>query len=198
MALVVVMALVIGGLVVALVLKRTGEHVSPTTTVQPGGESSTTASTSTSVSSSTTSTTEPTTTTTTTTVVPVDPEGAAFAAIDQFATGDRAQVESLSGSWVPQVSTKAAGLEVNGVVFDWRMTLSDHEQLRSRYDAIVLRSGDFNYAKAGFYVTVVPTAYSTPEEANGWCDSQGIGADDCFAKRIRVGPYSTADVVYRK
>jgi hypothetical protein len=31
---------------------------------------------------------------------------------------------------------------------------------------------------------MAPEPYSTGQSANGWCDSQGIGKDDCYAKRL--------------
>ncbi|WP_051400110.1 Hsp70 family protein [Haloechinothrix halophila] len=99
---------------------------------------------------------------------------------------DRADVRSLLGNWVPQISAKWVGLEVDGTTYDPDAILSDHQRLRQRYDAArILWSGDYPvFRRDNAYVTIVAVTFDTGDEANGWCEAEGIPADDCFAKFI--------------
>ena len=49
----------------------------------------------------------------------------------------------------------------------------------------IMYSGDYTSFKYGdFWITVVPYPYDNGASANGWCDSENIPADDCYAKLI--------------
>jgi hypothetical protein len=49
----------------------------------------------------------------------------------------------------------------------------------------MLTSGDFPvYKLSGFWVTVVPTTFTTAASANAWCDAAGFATEDCYAKRL--------------
>lgn len=132
---------------------------------------------------STTTGTFPTTTTAPPTTID---EASAQAALQQQATADHAAVEQLVGSWVPGLSAKQPGLVVNGVTFDYRAILADYRQQAANYPgALLLQSGDYsNFQLGGFWVTVAPQGFATAAEANAWCDSKQIGANDCFAERL--------------
>ncbi len=100
---------------------------------------------------------------------------------------DSTTAESLVGYWVPQVSSKALGtVDRAGTVYAHAEILGDLRSWQGRYpDAIVLRSDDYSsFRLPGFWVTVVPRQYATPDEANAWCDAEGLPADDCLAKRL--------------
>jgi hypothetical protein len=98
---------------------------------------------------------------------------------------DRATAEGAVGSWLPQVSSKVAGLEVAGVVYDDGRILREFRAARDRFGAILVRSGDYSsFGRSGLWVTLVPQRFTDAEAANGWCDAQGFAADDCFAKRL--------------
>lgn len=98
---------------------------------------------------------------------------------------DRAAAEDAVGSWLPQVSSKVAGLEVAGVVYDDALILREFRAARDRYGAILVRSADYSsFGRSGLWVTLVPQRFSDADAANGWCDAQGFAADDCFAKRL--------------
>ena len=101
-------------------------------------------------------------------------------ALDTIAATDAPALEAVVGDWVPQLSSKSAGPSADDAA------LSDHEALRSRYSsARSLLSDDRPVFRApGYWVTVVAQPFPTAEAANAWCDLQGIGADDCFAKRL--------------
>ncbi len=107
-------------------------------------------------------------------------------ALNQIVARDAATVSSLTGAWVPQVSSKRVGLEVNGVIYDQEAILVDHLQLRGHYpDAVLLKSDRFaTFSSTGFFVTVVSATFTTPDAANAWCDRAGLPADACFAKRL--------------
>ncbi|UJW30837.1 hypothetical protein L3Q67_37450 [Saccharothrix sp. AJ9571] len=99
---------------------------------------------------------------------------------------DRAQVSGLVGYWMPQLSSKRPGLVVRGVTQDHDSIWADHQANKSRYPAaLLLWSGDFDSFKyPDFWITVVPERFATGVAANEWCGTQGIGKDDCYAKRL--------------
>jgi serine/threonine-protein kinase len=99
--------------------------------------------------------------------------------------------ESLNGSWLPQLSSKRVGMTVRGTHYDEAAILADHLALRSAYpDARLVWSGDWvTFSAPDFWVTMLAEPFAAAAGANGWCDAQGIGRDDCFAKRLStVGP----------
>ncbi|MGH3905240.1 MAG: hypothetical protein ACRDTE_13775 [Pseudonocardiaceae bacterium] len=99
---------------------------------------------------------------------------------------DRPQVQrELTEAWVAQLSSKQWGLVVDGMTYRYTDILNDHLALRSAHDARLVWSGEWSSFREGdFYVTVAPVPFSTPAEANAWCDSQGIDPKNCFAKRL--------------
>lgn len=68
-----------------------------------------------------------------------------------------------------------------------RLRWADHQALREEYpDARLLWSGNFgSFEDGNFWITVI--ADSDPEDALDWCRSNGLGADDCCAKKITSG-----------
>lgn len=120
--------------------------------------------------------------------VPTTPTDAASAqaALRAEVDRDRSAAEALVGSWVPQLSAKKPGLVVDGTTYDYPAVLANFQSLKERYpDALLLWSGDYSTFKYDdFWVTVEPTTFAAGTAANSWCDAQGIGPDDCFAKRL--------------
>ena len=104
-----------------------------------------------------------------------------------MASADQADVEQrLVGAWVPQLSSKKAGLVVDGRALSDQDVLDDHQHLRSTYaDVRLVWSGDYlSFKGRDFWVTIAGTTFSTADEANAWCETQGLSGDDCFAKRL--------------
>lgn len=115
-----------------------------------------------------------------------DSEDAALDQLTQQIALDLPQVRSqLAETWVPQLSSKQPGLVVEGVSYGYTDILNDHLVLRSTYSARLVWSGDWSSFREGdFYITVAAVSFSTPEEANAWCDRQAIDSDNCFAKLL--------------
>lgn len=129
----------------------------------------------------------PTPTTPTTSSDPVpDDESTAQSMLQRQVEQDRDRAESFVGSWLPQLSAKKPGMTASGVVYDYRKTWSDFLDKRAAHpDAMLLWSGEFTGFRYGdFWITVVPEPFSDGQSANAWCDSQSIGKDDCYAKRL--------------
>ncbi|MFC5140692.1 hypothetical protein ACFPK1_20825 [Actinomycetospora rhizophila] len=123
------------------------------------------------------------------TAVPTDPASALRAQ----QRSDAGAVEGLVGSWVPQLSAKKAGMTVDGRTYDDAAVLADHQQLRSAHpEAVLVWSGDWSsFRGQDFWITVVNRSFPSGEAANAWCAQAGIGADDCYAKRLsRTGGYA--------
>ena len=87
---------------------------------------------------------------------------------------------------MPQVSSKQVGLVAAGKTWTNADILGEHLELRQRFDgARLVWSGDWTtFSKPDFWVTVVGPAHYYPDDANSWCDANGFGIDDCFAKFI--------------
>lgn len=107
-------------------------------------------------------------------------------ALRATASTDRGSVEALTGYWVPQLSSKRAGMVIDGVTWDDDMILAHARTLAGQYpEVLLLNSSDYSsFRTGGLWVLVIGTGYASSDAANAWCDRQGIGADDCFAKRI--------------
>jgi hypothetical protein len=117
----------------------------------------------------------------------VSPERAAAVRIKQLVAQDQAQADSLVGWWVPQLSAKYVGLTYRGIHYTAAKVLEDHQIRRSRYGAILVDGGVFQFVNnskpmTGWVITIVPTTFSTAADAQGWCDANGIGSDDCLPK----------------
>lgn len=130
-------------------------------------------------------------------------EADALVALGSQVDADASAAEQLVGLWVPQLSSKNLGLDVprdERGPYTFAMILSDHLAYRQRYASdgvLLLRSGDFNYQKGNYFVTVVARPFQTAEAANGWCDANGIGGGDCYAKQLAHTAYSTGSVRHR-
>jgi hypothetical protein len=123
-----------------------------------------------------------TTTTTSTTTAQEDPE----ALLRQQSQVDSSAVEALVGQWVPQLSSKAVGTQDNGILYDNAAILSHYRTLKSQYpSALLLLSDSYStFKKQGYWVIVLAQGYGTGAEANTWCASAGLDANNCFAKLI--------------
>lgn len=110
-------------------------------------------------------------------------------------SSDSPEVSTLADQWVPQLSSKQAGMVVQGVTYDDAAILADHEALRARYpQARLVLSDDWSdFRGSGYWVTVVAEPFATADAANAWCGQQGIGPNDCFAKKLShtAGPQSS-------
>lgn len=120
--------------------------------------------------------------TTTWSMEPVD----SSAALQALADTDRSTVASLQGYWVPQLSSKRAGMVIDGTTWDDDMVLDHVRSMAGSYpDVLLLNSSDYSsFRTGGLWVLVEGQGFTTSDAANAWCDQQSIGADDCFAKRI--------------
>lgn len=123
-------------------------------------------------------------------------ESAAFAALAAELSADEPTVRTeLTDVWVAQIASAKLGTLVNGKADTYGDILAEYRELHSRYDrALLLWSGEWSsFTNPDFYVTVVATAYTNPDDANGWCDGQGIDAQHCFAKKLShtLGSHAT-------
>lgn len=99
---------------------------------------------------------------------------------------DQPAAEQLIGSWVPQLSSKKLGLVANGITYDDVAIWQDFQTLKSQYSNVLLIwSGNYStYTSNDFWVTIVDSPYPSGAAANGWCDSEGVDANDCYAKLL--------------
>lgn len=113
---------------------------------------------------------------------PVSPD----VALQQQADNDRQNVDALVGYWVPQLSSKTIGLTADGITYGYQEILDYFRSTQARYpQALLLRSDDYtSFKMSDYWVIVIPTPYSSGAEANSWCDTEDIDADNCFAKLL--------------
>jgi len=170
-----VLAVLVIALGVVVLATRGGDE--PSTTSDTGSTTSQPA--------STTSTTLPATTTTAapTTTVAADPA----ARLQQLTADDRAIALTLVGKHVVQLSAKRVGLVVDDVTYGPTEIYDDHVTLRTLYDAILVDATTFQFAAGGkpmtgWYLTIVPTPFTTKAAADAWCTDEGLPPSDCFSR----------------
>ncbi|MDG4663698.1 hypothetical protein [Mycobacterium sp. 236(2023)] len=114
-------------------------------------------------------------------------DGVAEAVLREIRDADYSFVSgSIANRWVPQISSKKSGREVNGKTLTSADVLRDHLALRGKYSGVrLVSSGQWTtFSAPDWWVTVIGNPKLAPAEANGWCDSQGLGVNDCFAKFV--------------
>lgn len=128
-------------------------------------------------------------------------DGVAEAVLKELRDADSHYVDvSVANRWVPQISSKKAGLVVGGKTLSSADVLRDHLDLRRKYSGVRLtHSGRWTTFNApDWWVTVVGLPKLSASEANRWCDTQGLGVNDCFAKFVSSYFGVEGTTVYRK
>lgn len=125
--------------------------------------------------------------------------GSSTTSLDDQVANDRASVESLVGSWVPQLSSKSVGTVADGITYDAGDILGHYQGLAASYPgAKLLYSGDWPVFRNGdYWVIVVAQPFSTASGANAWCSAQNFGPDDCFAKKLSHSGGTSGSTVQR-
>lgn len=108
-------------------------------------------------------------------------------------------LQNLANRWVPQISSTKTGRVVDGVTVTAAEVLQDHLALRHRFaGARLIWSGHWTtFDSPDWWVTVVGPPRLSPQDANRWCDANGFGVDDCFAKLISSVSGAEGTTVYR-
>lgn len=123
------------------------------------------------------------------TTLPADPNTVAFLQLVDLMNTDAPQVSAVAENWVPQLSAKQNGTVWEGVTYDFQAILVDHLRLRESFGAVLVDGATYNFKTngapmAGWFITLVPEAYSNPSGALGWCTANRIDSDNCFAKLL--------------
>ena len=111
----------------------------------------------------------------------------AYEELNRQVQADDAEVRgSVAEHWVPQLASARKGLPVNGIIFDYPDILAEHRALRQSYpQARLVYSADWPvFQGQDFFVTILAIPHATAEDANNWCDQQGIDGDHCYAKLL--------------
>jgi len=133
----------------------------------------------------------------------------AKAKLRRQAAKDAGQVAALAGTWVPQVSSKCAGVKVDigpGWEPDGRAETSSvtmaqiaafHASLRDRFGALTARPTTIGIKKdkgtrgacAGLpvWLSLVPQSFGNPASANAWCDANEVPVHECGARSVVPG-----------
>jgi hypothetical protein len=174
-----------GALVIAAVVVLVTSLTKPVTPTNPPGYATTqtvTASATPTTATQTVTALPAPTPTVTALPAPIDPEQQ----LRQIANGDRPFVSvRLADRWVPQLSSKRPGVVDQSIVWDNATTLREHLQLRERYHARLLWSGEWStFSASNFWVTVAGYIFPTAADALAWCRVQGFDRGHCFAKVV--------------
>lgn len=125
----------------------------------------------------------------------VDPQKQAEDSLTLRLFADHDAVEALVGSWVPQLSAKRPGIKDDGITYRFSDIVALHDQLRARFGALMLRSGDYVFKSTDLYVSIAPQAFPTPDGALAFCRTNGLNNNRCFAKLITHDASITDTVV---
>ena len=106
--------------------------------------------------------------------------------LDAYTEEGTEKAAGLEGEWVTQVSAKNVGLKADGKTWSAQDILNEYEANKVKYPgAILIHSGDWaSYKDGSYWVTVVDTGYSDPEQALDQCRSWGLDRNHCIAKRL--------------
>ena len=129
----------------------------------------------------------------------------ATAELNREADEDGQQVAALAGHWVPQVSGKCVGLNVD-IEPNWvpdgkldtphvtvQQILAMHLALHQRFEALTARPsqlGDPDIPPSGpcagrtLWHSVVTTTFDSDTKANTWCDAHGLPVHECLARYV--------------
>ncbi|MGE2731776.1 hypothetical protein ACQI4F_20065 [Mycolicibacterium vaccae] len=128
-------------------------------------------------------------------------DGVAEAVLRELRDADFGFIEgNVANRWIPQISSKKAGIVVDGKTVTSADVLRDHLSLRDRYDGTrLVWSGQWStFSSPDWWVTVSGPPQLTATDANRWCDSSGFGVDDCFAKFVSSVFDAEGTTEYRK
>ncbi|NWJ69357.1 hypothetical protein HX744_01920 [Pseudonocardia sp. ICBG1122] len=119
--------------------------------------------------------------------------------LTEQAAADSPRVAATAGYWVPQLSSKRAGTSDGGITYDEQGILDHYRGLAAQYPgAALVWSGDWPvFRNSDYWVVVVARPFTTAAGANAWCDAQGFGSDDCFAKKISWSDGPQGSTVHR-
>lgn len=112
----------------------------------------------------------------------------ALEALRRIAAEDVDAVEALN--WTAQLSSKKPGTRDDGIVYDtYDKILELHLSHRSRYpQSLLVWSGDWpgSYGDTSddYWITLSGDSHASGADVLDWCDSEGWGAGDCWAKRL--------------
>jgi hypothetical protein len=133
-----------------------------------------------------------------------DVEAASVAGLNVIADADHQPIDAqLKDKWLPQLSIKWKGQEWQGFTYADPDIINEHLRMRLAFDNVRLARAvewttlnDTDHPDA--WVTLAGSTSPDANGANGWCDSKGLGPNDCFARLISTAnPPPEPNHVYR-
>jgi hypothetical protein len=124
-------------------------------------------------------------TTSTATASPESPSTRdAVADLRAIAKADREVVETLVNSWVPQLGQYRVGVRSAQQVMPAADLLAFHESMRVAAGAVLLNSNTFQFPRNNLWVTVVPEAFASADEALARCAQLPVVEQGCSARLL--------------
>lgn len=106
--------------------------------------------------------------------------------LDQLVKDSEPTLKELEGKWVVQLSAKQVGTATQGKTWDESAILDEFRANGQKYgDVALLWSSDWSsFRLGGYWVTVIPKGYDSPDPALEQCRAYQLDRDNCFAKLI--------------
>jgi eukaryotic-like serine/threonine-protein kinase len=110
--------------------------------------------------------------------------------LQAFLNEDRSIINQIVDRWVPRLSSKHAAYEwtydkEDAITYGPAEILSEHIRLRNEFNGKLLWSGDWTvFDYPDYWVTVVPTYFTSAGGALQWCTSHNLDADHCAAQVV--------------
>lgn len=112
--------------------------------------------------------------------------------LDGLVAADAAAVNGLVGSWAPQVGSGRPGPTLTASALATTISAA-----RDRYGAVVFVTGEYAGPVEGMYIAVVPSPMASAADAIGWCRSQRLSNDECYARLVTRDPSISPIIVYQ-
>lgn len=105
--------------------------------------------------------------------------------LQQIRVQDKGVIDtSLVERWVPQLASYQAADELGNGGDDQSTVMAQLADLQSRFGALLLLSNDYASNYPNYWVVVAPDTFDSSDGALGWCDSNGLDRDHCYARFI--------------
>lgn len=108
--------------------------------------------------------------------------------LDSIVSSSDPELKALEGMWVVQLSAKQPGNMSGDTTWDYATILDEYKQNEEKYGKLaMLKSENWStFRLRGYWVTVIPQGYDSPEPALEKCEELGLDRDNCFAKRLSL------------
>jgi len=92
---------------------------------------------------------------------------------------DAERAADMTGSWVVSFSAKKPGLIADGITWSYDYILAQAAEIAQYYPVILVDGTATENLSAEWILTVLDQTFDNEDQAQAWCDSEGLNADNC-------------------